>query len=114
MDPIFQFAHDPRRYWEFFYLSADINTDWTCDAFPCPTGVATDTHAVVTEHFGASWVVVEPSRNPRLSLYLLNDPRYELALETQTEAVFEVLENYPPGMAPVGTGDADAPPPPVG
>ena len=112
MDPIFQFAHNPRAYWEFFYLSADINTEWTCDAFPCASGVATDTHQVLREHFGARWVVVEPGRNPRLSLYFLNDPRFELALETQGEAVFEVLENYPLGMTPTeAEGDATLPPP---
>jgi len=91
MDPIFQLAHDPRLYWEFFYLSADVNLEWTCDAFPCSDGTATDTHTVLTDHFGARWVVVEPYRNPRLALYLLNDARYRLALETQREAVFEVL-----------------------
>jgi hypothetical protein len=91
MDPIFQFAHDPRLYWEFFYLSADLNTEWTCDAFPCASGVATDTHEALRDHFGARWVVVEPWRNPRFTLYLLNDPRYRLAHETQREAVFEVL-----------------------
>ncbi len=91
MDPVFQLAHDSRRYWEFFYLSTDLNTEWTCDAFPCASGSANDTHQVLSEHFGARWVVVEPYRNPRFSLYLLNDARYRLALETQREAVFEVL-----------------------
>jgi hypothetical protein len=91
MDPIFQLAHDPRLYWEFFYLSTDVNVEWTCDAFPCSDGNATDTHVVLTDHFGARWVVVEPYRNPRFALYLLNDARYRLALETQREAVFEVL-----------------------
>jgi hypothetical protein len=91
MDPIFQFAHDPRLYWEFFYLSADVNLEWTCDAFPCANGTATDTYTVMTDHFGARWIVVEPRRSPRFALYLLNEPRYRLALETQREAVFEVL-----------------------
>lgn len=91
MDPIFQYAHDPRSYWEFFYLSADATTEWTCDAYPCDQGAPTETHRALTDHFGARWVLVEPARNPRLSLYLLNDPRYELALETQREAVFEIL-----------------------
>jgi len=95
MDPIFQYVHDPRSYWEYFYLSADVNTEWTCDAYPCPNGVATDTHTVIRDHFGARWVLVEPRRNPRLSLYLLEDPRYELAYETQREAVFEVLAGAP-------------------
>jgi len=91
MDPIFQFAHDPRSYWEFFYLSVDVNVEWTCDAYPCVNGVATDSHQVLRDHFGARWVLVEPRRNPRLSLHLLNDPRFALAFETQREAVFEVL-----------------------
>ena len=91
MDPIFQFAHDPQRYWEFFWMSADINVAWTCDAFPCADGVATDSHTVIRDHFGARWVLVEPRRNPRLSLELLRDPRYALALETRREALFEVL-----------------------
>ncbi len=91
MDPIFQLAHDSRLYWEFFYLSVDVNVEWTCDAFPCASGGATDTHEVLTDHFGARWVVVEPRRNPRLALYLLNDSRYRLAHESQREAVFEVL-----------------------
>jgi hypothetical protein len=96
MDPIFQLAHDPRLYWEFFYLSADVSAEWTCDAFPCASGTATDTHRALTDHFGARWVVVEPYRNPRLALHLLDDPRYRLALETQREAVFEVLAGVEP------------------
>lgn len=91
MDPIFLFAHDPASYWEFFYLSAGATTEWTCDAYPCAQGTALDTHEALTGHFGARWVLVEPFRDPRLSLYLLNDPRYELALETAHEAVFEVV-----------------------
>jgi hypothetical protein len=100
MDPIFQLAHDPRRYWEFFYLSADLTTEWTCDAYPCIAGVATDTDRVLREHFGARWVVVEPLRSPRLSLYLLGDPSYALRFETQREAVFEVLPPPPAGAPP--------------
>lgn len=92
MDPIFQFAHDPRAYWEFFYLSTDLNTDWTCDAYPCTAGVATNTYEALTQHFGARWVVVQPFRNPRFTLYLLNDDRYALELETQSEALFRVLD----------------------
>lgn len=91
MDPIFQYAYDARSYWQYFYLSADVNVEWTCDAFPCSSGIATDSHEVIREHFGARWVLVEPRRNPRLTLHLMDDPRFELALETQREAVFAVL-----------------------
>jgi hypothetical protein len=92
MDPIFQFLHDPKLYWEFFWLSADIHSDWTCDAFPCHEGTATDTHEVLREHFNARWVLVEPRRNPKLTLYLIEDPRFLMVLETPREAVFQVLD----------------------
>lgn len=92
MDPIFLYAHDPQSYWEFFYLSAEVSSEVTCNTYPCEEGgEVTDTHTVLTDHFGARWVVVEPYRNPLFSLYLLNDPRYAVALETQREAVFEIL-----------------------
>ncbi|MDA0311473.1 MAG: hypothetical protein O2992_05090 [Gemmatimonadetes bacterium] len=91
MDPIFQFVHEPRFYWEYFYVSSDINVESTCDAFPCSRGNMTDMYTVLRDHFAARWVVVEPSRNPRFSLYLSNDERYRLAHESPSEAVFEVV-----------------------
>lgn len=103
MDPIFQYAHDPEAFWEFFYLSVDASQEVTCNVYPCRDAVALDTHQVLTEHFGARWVVVEPRRNPRFTLYLLNDDRYRLALETAREAVFQVRMPGPgpdPGEAP--------------
>ena len=72
-----------------------VTNEWTCDAHPCVEGVATDTHAALREHLGARWVLVEPPRNPRLSLFLLNDERSRFALETQRKAVFEGLEVTP-------------------
>lgn len=97
MDPVFLYAHDPASYWEFFFLSVDATNEWTCDAFPCSEGTATDTHRALREHFGARWIVVEPARNPRLALYLLEDDRYRLAHDAQRSAVFEIL--------PAGEGD---------
>ncbi len=91
MDPIFQFAHDPAHYWEFFFLSEDLTTRYTCDAFPCSAGRAIDTPTAITRDFGARWVLVEPSRNPKLTRYFIQDDHFELALETRHEAVFRVL-----------------------
>ncbi len=95
MDPIFQLAHDPAHYWEFFFLSADLTTSYTCDAFPCSAGTATDTPTAITRDFGAHWVLVEPARNPKLTTYFLHDRHFELALETQHEAVFRVIPDPP-------------------
>ena len=101
MDPIFQYAHDDRAFWEFFYLSSDATSEWTCDAWPCIEGNATDTWIVLRDHFRTRWVVVEPRRNPRFTLFLLNDPRFRLALETRREALFELI---PQPAAPAGPG----------
>lgn len=95
MDPIFQFAHSPGLYWEHFFLSADLIQEYTCDAWPCYEGTATDAWDAIRHHFGARWVVVEPARNPKLTLYLLNDARFGLAHETQHEAVFRLVEPDP-------------------
>jgi len=91
MDPIFQYDRSPDLYWEFHHLSTDAMAPVTCPEPTCTEANIRDTHTVLEDDFGARWVLVEPRRNPRLSLYLLNDPRYGLALETQREAVFEVL-----------------------
>ncbi len=95
MDPIFQYARDPAAYWAFHHLSTDVATTVTCPAPDCEPDQVRDTWAAVREDFGARWILVEPRRNPRLSMFLLEDPRFRLALETQREAVFEVL---PPGQ----------------
>lgn len=95
MDPIFQYAHEPGLYWKYAYLSTDLATEWTCDAYPCSEGTGVDTYVSLTDDFGARWVLVEPRRNPKLFGYLLADARYEMALLTEREAVFQVLG---PGM----------------
>ena len=91
MDPIFQYARSPELYWSFHHLSTDQRAETTCATPLCAQGEPRDTYEVLAHDFGARWVLVEPRRNPRLSLYLLNDARYRLALETRREAVFEVL-----------------------
>jgi hypothetical protein len=101
MDPIFQFAHDPALYWEYFYLSGDLVTEYTCDAFPCHEGTATETHAAIRDHFGARWVLVEPRRNPELAAALIGHPGFELAYETPREAIFRVLTVADPSPASV-------------
>ena len=106
MDPIFLYAHDRKRYWEYFYLSADATTDYTCDAFPCREGVATDTYEVVRSHFGARWVLVQPRRNPRMDRYLMNEPRFTLAFDSGDARVYEVLKDGADGAA--GAPDAPA------
>lgn len=100
MDPIFQYAHDPGRYWEHFFLAEDLIQDYTCDAFPCYEGTATDTYTAIRDHFNARWVLVEAVRNPKLTEHLLADERFVLAHETAHERIFRVLD---PEAAPAGS-----------
>lgn len=101
MDPIFQYAHDPGRYWQYFFLSADATTEYTCDAFPCYEGNATGTWPAIARVFGARWVVVEPARNPKLTRFLEEAELFRVALRTRREVVFEVLiPDYPPPPLP--------------
>jgi hypothetical protein len=101
MDPIFQYAHDPGRYWQYFFLSADATTEYTCDAFPCYEGQATGTWPAIARVFGARWVVVEPVRNPKLTRFLEDADLFRVALRTRREVVFEVLiPDYPPPPTP--------------
>ncbi len=93
MDPIFQFAHDPRHYWEHFYLDADLTTTYTCDAFPCSAGKAIATPTAIRRDFGARWVLVEPRRNPKFTRYLLHDRHFKLAHDTRHEAIFQVISD---------------------
>lgn len=95
MDPIFQYAYDPTLYWRFHYLSTDAMTDRTCGTYPCTEASVVDTWSTLAHDFGARYVLVEPRRNPRLARYLLTDARYELALETQHEAIFRVRTTPP-------------------
>ncbi|MGD8699773.1 MAG: hypothetical protein PVJ43_10810 [Gemmatimonadales bacterium] len=91
MDPIFQYVHDRGLYWRYAYLSTDLATEWTCDAYPCREGGAVDTYASLVGDFDARWVLVESERNPKLFFYFLNDARYDMGLLTENAAVFEVL-----------------------
>ncbi len=107
MDPIFQYVHERGLYWKYAYLSTDLATEWTCDAYPCREGSAVDTYTSLAGDFDARWVLVEPERNPKLFFYCLNDARYEMGLLTERAAVFEVLrprtEALPGTAAVAGT-----------
>jgi hypothetical protein len=107
MDPIFQYAHDRGRYWQYFFLSADATTEYTCDAFPCYEGEASATWPTIARVFKARWVVVEPARNPKLTRFLEDEPLFRVVLRTRREVLFEVvIPDYPPPPASTPGGPA--------
>ena len=92
MDPIFQYAFDPKLYWKFHYLSADEVTKFTCPAPACTKDMLEDTYAVLKNDFKAKYVFLEKQRNPLVYYYLESAPEhYSKKLDTKAEAVYEVI-----------------------
>lgn len=79
MDPIFEYAHDPRLCLAHELLAHDA-----------AEGIATDLRAVVRRGFGASYVVTERSRTPRLVERLAHEPGFEPVFDGGDEVVFRV------------------------
>jgi len=74
LDPIFLYAYDRGRYWKAHHLQAGDTSDLTCATPRCGESNSEDTYRVLTQDFGARYVVLEPSRWPALCAYLTNHP----------------------------------------
>ena len=74
-DPIFLYARDP----ELYRICHELESD---------SLQVEDLHATITGRFRASYVVGQKRRTPRLLATLASDPRFELVLQTESEALF--------------------------
>ena len=91
MDPIFQYAYDPKLYWKFHYLSADEVTKYTCPAPACTKEMLEDTYTVLKNDFKAKYVFLEKQRNPLIYYYLESTPEYyQKKIDTISEAVYQI------------------------
>jgi hypothetical protein len=90
MDPIFQFAADPRRYWLFHHLSIGVATAVTCPAADCTPADVVDVWDAIRGEYGARWVLAERARDGRLIEYLDTDGRFRRVFEGRDGVVFEV------------------------
>ncbi len=95
LDPIFQYAHDPRLYWKFHHLSGKDSVEFTCGVPVCSDGTREDTHDVLVKDFKARYVVVGKRLNPDLYRFFAGDPRFEQTVDTPREAVFRIRRSRP-------------------
>lgn len=91
MDPIFEYAYDPTLAWKNRYYELDAATEATCANYPCTTDQTTATHPCLKEDFRASYVVIEPERTPKLSVFLSSAAGFSKVFESPTRVqVFRV------------------------
>ncbi len=91
MDPILHYRFDERTYWQAFYMAIDRATEVTCSSYPCQPHAVVRTYDSLKHDFGASWVVVEMNRTPKLYETLRDSPGFTRILETDGKvALFRI------------------------
>ena len=91
LDPIFQYAYDPRLYWKFHHLAANESIQSTCGAPVCAREELEGTYEVLVNDFKAKYVVVGQQSHPALYHFFEGDPRFQKTLETpRGEAVYRI------------------------
>jgi hypothetical protein len=91
LDPIFQYAFDEEKYWQFHYLSIDEVTNKTCGAPACTTEMLENTYDVLVENFNARFVVLDKRQNPTVHTFLESDARFENVFETEHEIIYGIM-----------------------
>jgi hypothetical protein len=91
MDPIFQYAYDPKRYWAVHHLFTGKMARFTCGAPACEGDNLETTYKVLKEDFRARYVFLVKPSDARLYQYLSSDSRFVLRSEDNNAAVFEIL-----------------------
>jgi hypothetical protein len=95
IDPTFLFMNDAERYWMWRHISDDETE--TCGQPQCKPGTAMGVHAAVARWFSASYILIEPSENPRLAADLVVDPGFRQVYTDPRVKLFAVLPHSSPG-----------------
>jgi len=103
LDPVFLYAYDPQLYWKFHHLATGAATARTYSNLERSPSASVDTYAFVQDDLRASYIVVDHQRHGYLEGYLRSDPRFALAFDDGTIAIYAVGEAPPPSGA---SGDA--------
>ncbi len=90
MDPIFLYAHDRRRFWQFTGIELDVMTSQVIASAPDRQPVPEDTFTVMRRDFGARFALVCAEYTPRFLAYLRSDPRFREVFESPAATVFEL------------------------
>lgn len=89
MDPIFQYARDPRLFWEAYHLYRGM-TAFTCAARFCNETNARRTYRALKADFKARYVFLTKPEDLALYYYFLSDSGFQLQRENPSSAVFEI------------------------
>jgi len=92
MDPIFQYAYDPSRYWKARNLIVGDDPSHTWGTPQAGGAKPEDTYQVLRRDFSASYLFVEKNFTPWLYEYAYRDPRYSLCFDDFQAAVFWLVE----------------------
>lgn len=90
MDPIFQYAYDPKLYWESYFLETGKTAEFTCPAVSCDEKTIKDTYAALKNDFNARYVFFVKNDLPAFYGYLSGNPNYSLKNEDENFALFEL------------------------
>jgi len=90
MDPIFQYAYDPKLYWKAHHLYTGRFSSFTCAGPVCGPSNGEDTFRVLTRDFHARFLVLEQKRHAALFRYALSDPRFQFVFDDGVVAVFSL------------------------
>src|SRR5437879_6405754 len=87
LDPIFQYAYDPKLYWKFHHVVTNPSAAKTCAVAVCSKEMLADTHDVLVRDFKAKYVVVNKQQRAAYNFFD-NDMRFHKELETWSEVVY--------------------------
>jgi hypothetical protein len=92
MDPILEYAYDPRLYWKTHYLHNRLGDEVTCGAYPCVKEELIRTYDSLKRDFHASYVAVEADTHPGLDQYLSRIPQAAKVFESATGVTIYKLD----------------------
>jgi hypothetical protein len=97
MDPLFQYAHDETLFWKAHGLAGDEHPERMCGQPACGPGMGEETPLVLRRDFGATFVLVQRSLNPRLDGYLAASPAFLRVFDDGTDVLYALqYDGLPP------------------
>jgi hypothetical protein len=92
MDPIFQYAKNPRSYWLTHYIYKDLAAARNCGLIRCTPATDESTYETLKKDFSAEYIFLTHRRNPKFINYLKSEPwHYRLIYDNDKETIFKVL-----------------------
>ena len=102
MDPLFQYSHDETLFWKAHGLARDEHPESMCGRPSCAPGEGEATPLVLRRDFGAAFVLVHRTLNPRLDRYLAASREFKRVFDDGTDVLYAVQYDAAPpsGGAP--------------